>query len=66
MNLNSNLHLASSEGSWGFLGVPGGSRGPQTWKFRDFEFHCVPGVRINHEIKEVAVYLKNMQNPKFS
>ena len=35
-----------------------GSRGPQTWKFRDFEFHCVPGVRINREIKEMAVSLK--------
>ena len=29
-----------------------GSRGPQ---IRDFEFHCVPLVWINREIKEMAV-----------
>ena len=42
-------------GSQGFPRGSRGSRGPQSWKFRDFEFHGVPGVRINREIKEMAV-----------
>ena len=59
---NSFLHEPKLEFSFGFLRgflgvqrVPEGSRGPQTSKSRDFEFHGVPEFRINRKIKEVPV-----------